>query len=84
MDVILQQFYMGAGPHNAYTQWTEPMFGGAKVANFKALDSHVTLIVNGEYRLSSRRGEMRCVKNRRFARIASESNESVATRCRMR
>ena len=37
----------------------EPMFGGAEVANFKALDSDVTLIVNREYCLSSRRSEMR-------------------------
>jgi hypothetical protein len=44
---------MGAGSHVAYAQWSEPMFGGAEVANFKALDSHVTLIVNREYALSS-------------------------------
>ena len=49
MDVVLQQFYMGAGSHNAYTQWSEPMFGGAEVTNFKALDSDVTLVVNREY-----------------------------------
>lgn len=44
---------MGAGPRNAYAQWSEPMFGGAEVANFKALDPYVTLIVNGKYAASA-------------------------------
>src|SRR6185369_9168837 len=77
MDVVPQQLYVGARSHNAYAQWTEPMYGGTEVANFKALDSDVTLIVNREYGLSSRRREMRCVKNDRFARIASKRNESI-------
>ena len=54
------------------------MFSGVEVANFKTFNSHVTLIVNGEYALSSRRSEMVCIEDRRFARIASESNESIA------
>ena len=44
MDVVLQQFYMGAGPDNADAQRGEPMFGGAEVANFKTLDPHVALL----------------------------------------
>ena len=73
MDVILQQLDMGAGSHDAYTQWSEPMFGGAEVANFKTFDSHVTLIVNREHAVPSRGREMPCVKDGRFAGIASET-----------
>ena len=46
MDVVLQQFDMRAGSHNVYAQWSESMFGGVEVANFKAFDSHVALVVN--------------------------------------
>ena len=53
------------------------MFGGVEVANFKALDSHVALIVNRKYALSASRGEMLCVQDRRFAGNTSESNVSV-------
>src|SRR5258707_1303772 len=77
MDVVLQQFYMGAGSHDAYTQWAEPMCGGAEGANFKSLDSHVALVVNREYCLSSSRREMCCIKNGRFPRRASKRNESI-------
>jgi hypothetical protein len=77
MDVVLQQLYVGTGSHDAYTQWGEAMLSGAEVTNFKTLDPYVTLVVNSEYTLSSRRGEVRCVEDRRFAWIASEGNESV-------
>ncbi len=53
MDVVLQQFYMGAGTHNTDAQWSEPMFGGAVVANFKAFDPNVTLVVNRQYAASA-------------------------------
>jgi hypothetical protein len=46
MNVVFQQLYVGAASHNAYAQRSEPMFGGAVVPNFKALDSHVALVVN--------------------------------------
>src|SRR6476660_6270977 len=78
MDIILQQFYVGSGAHNTYAQGREPMFRGVKVANFKTLNPQVTLIVNGDYPLPSRRGEARRIENRRFTRIASKGNESVA------
>jgi len=52
MDVVLQQFYMRAGPDNVYTQRGEPMFGSAVVADFKAFDPYVTLIVNRKYAAS--------------------------------
>ena len=53
---------MGAGPHNTYAQWSQPMFGGAEVANFKAFDSNVTLVMNGQYAASATRSEMLCVE----------------------
>ncbi len=34
----------------------EPMYGGAEVANFETLDSHVALIANGEYAAVFQRG----------------------------
>src|ERR1022692_362432 len=77
MDVVLQQFNMGAGPHYAYAQWSEPMFGGAVVANFKAFDSHVTLVVNSEHTASALGNDMLCVQDRRLAWVALESNESI-------
>ena len=43
MDIVLQQFDMGAGPDHVYAQRSEPMFGGAEVADFKTFDSHVAL-----------------------------------------
>ena len=46
MDVVLQQFDVRAGPHNADAQRNEPMFGGAEVTNFKTFDPYVALIVN--------------------------------------
>ena len=70
MDVVLQKFYMGAGSGDAFTQWSELMFGGAIVPNFKALDSHVTLVVNRQYAASVVGGEMRCVQDRRLSWIA--------------
>ena len=49
------------------------MFGGAEVANFKALDSHVALVVNRKYAASAIGSEMLCVEDRRLAGIASET-----------
>src|SRR5262245_15870169 len=77
MDVVLQQLYVRAESDDAYAQRREPVFGGAEVANFKTLDPYVTLVVNGKYTLSSRRGEVCGVEDGRFAWIASEGNESV-------
>jgi len=77
MDVVSQKFYVGAGAGDAYPQWSEPMFGGAVVPNFKALDSHVTLIVNRQYAASAVGGETSCVQDRRLSWIASESNISI-------
>ncbi len=39
MDVVLQQLDVGADPMTLIPNGAEPMFGGAEVANFKALDS---------------------------------------------
>src|SRR5258708_26554346 len=78
MNVILQKFYMGAGSGTAVAKRGEPMFGGAEVANFKAFDSHVTLVMNGENAASAGGSEMPCVQGRRLARIASESNVPIA------
>ena len=58
MDVVMEQFYMRAGAHNADPQGSEPMFRGAVVANFKSLDSHVTLVVNGKHTASSLGNQM--------------------------
>src|SRR6476660_3392933 len=77
MDIIVQQLNMRSGPHNAYAQWSEPMLSRAEVANFKAFDSHVALIVDGKHALPSGGRKMSCVKDRCFAGIASESDESV-------
>ena len=54
------------------------MFGGAEVANFKALDSNVTLVMNGQYAASAIRSEMLCVEDRCLAGIASKSNLSIS------
>src|SRR5580658_7949767 len=78
MDVVPQQFYMGARSRHADSQRSEPMFGGSEVTNFKALDPYITLVVNGENALSAGGSEMRCVEDGRFARIASKSDESIA------
>src|SRR5512142_3246234 len=78
MHVVLQQLYMGASPHNTYSQWSEPMFGGAVVPNFNTLDSHVTLVVNGKYAASAIGSEMLCIQDRRLTRIASKSNEAIS------
>ena len=48
------------------------MLGGMEVADFKALDSDIALVVNREYALSVSRGEMLCIENGGFARITSE------------
>src|SRR5271156_1410967 len=77
MDVILQQLNVGARPADVDTQRRKPMFGGAKVANFEALNSHVTLAVNRHYAASVFGSEAGCVQDRRFSWIASESNESI-------
>src|ERR1017187_4934967 len=78
MDVVLQQFYMGADPHNTYAQWSQPMFGCAVVANFKAFDSDVTLVMNGQYGASAIRSKMFCVEDGRLAGIASKNNVSIS------
>src|SRR6266576_5091644 len=77
MDIVLQQFYMGAGPDNVYAQWDKPIVGSAVVTNFKAFDPDVTLVVNRKYAASLRGSDMHCLQHRRFARIASKSNESI-------
>ena len=59
-------------------QWSEPMFGGTVVADFKAFDSHVTLVVDGQYAASAFGSEMLCVEDGRFAWIASKSNVSIS------
>src|SRR4029077_6360480 len=69
---------MGAGPHNTYAQWSQPMFGSAEVADFKALDPDVTLVMNGQYAASAIRSEMLCVEDRCLAGIASKSNISIS------
>src|SRR5215469_7890280 len=78
MDIISQQFYVGTGPDNADTQRYEVMLGSVKVADFKAHDPHVALVLNREYGASARGSEMCGVEDRGFARIASESDESIA------
>src|ERR1700757_2443324 len=78
MDFVLKQFDMRSSPDHVYTQRGKPMFGGAQVANFKTLDSHVTLVLNREYSGSARGSEVRCVEHRRFARKASKSDKSIA------
>ena len=78
MDVVFQQFNMGARSHHADAQRSEPMFGGAEVANFKPLDAHVALVVNGDDALSAGGSEMCRVQDCRFAWMASEGNEAVA------
>src|ERR1700730_785590 len=69
---------MGAGPHHAYAQWSQPMFGGAEVSNFKALDSNVTLVMNGQYAASAIRNNMLRVEDGCLAGIASKSNVSIS------
>ena len=52
------------------------MLSGVEIANFKALDPYVTLALNS-YNIFGG-CEMRCVKNRHFAEIASKSeHESI-------
>src|SRR5579862_1156731 len=53
------------------------MLGSSEVPNFKALNPYVTLVVYGDYALPVSGSEMRSVENRRFARVASQSDESV-------
>ena len=64
MNIVLQQFYMGAGPTYVYAQRSDPMFGGAEVANLKTLDSHITLVVNAKDAASVIRSEMLCLQDR--------------------
>ena len=78
MDVIFQEFYMRASAGDAYTQWSEPVFGGTVVPNFKAFDSHVTLIVDRQHSASGARSEVCSVQNRRLSWVAFESNEAIA------
>ncbi len=78
VDVIFQEFDVGAGTDNADAQRGEAMLGGMKVSNFETLDSDVTLVVNCENAGSGGGREMRGVQNCCFAWIASESDESVA------
>src|SRR5579863_261608 len=77
MDIVLQQFNMGAGAHDAYAQWSEAMLGGAEIANFKSFDPHVTLVMNGQYAASAVRNNMPCVEDGRLARITSKRNVSI-------
>src|ERR1019366_3892421 len=77
MNIVFQQFYMGAGPIHVDTQRGQPMFGGAEVANLKTLDSHITLVVNAKDAVSVIGSEMLRLQDRRFARIASKSNETI-------
>ena len=53
------------------------MLGGVKVANFEALDSDVTLIVNRENAGSGGRCETSCVQNCRLSVIARDGDVSV-------
>src|SRR5271156_3728210 len=54
------------------------MFGGAEVANFKAFDSHVALVVNSKDALPGGGSEMLCIENSRLAGIALKSNVSIS------
>src|SRR5579863_3782671 len=54
------------------------MLGGVVVANFKAFDSNVTLVMNGQYAASAIRNNVLCVEDGRLAGIASKSNISVS------
>jgi len=49
MDVVLQKLDMGAGTDYVDAQRGEAMFGGTEVANLKALDPHITFVLNREY-----------------------------------
>src|SRR6185437_2358713 len=68
---------MRSGPPNADPQRGKTMFSRAEIANFKAFNPHVTLIVDGKHALSSRGREMPRVKDCCCAGIASEGDESV-------
>ena len=78
MDVIFEEFDVGAGAGDADAQWSEAMLGSVKVANFEALDSDVTLVVDCENAASGGGREMRGVQDCGFAWIASEGDEAVA------
>src|SRR5579871_5207881 len=54
------------------------MLCSAEVPDFKTLNSHVAFVFSREDSASSGWSEMRCVEDRRFARITSKSNESIA------
>src|ERR1700733_13916439 len=71
VDIVLQQFNMGAGAHNTDAQRSEPAFGGVVVSNFKAFDPDVTLIMNRQDATSALRNQMLCVEDCRLAGIAS-------------
>src|SRR3954447_5181448 len=58
MDVVLQKFDVGTTPHHVYTQRRELMVGSVEITNFDTLYSHVTLIMDGKYALSSSGGEV--------------------------
>src|ERR1700674_5701722 len=68
---------MRPGSHYVYAKWSKPMFGGVKVANFEAFDSHVALIMNRQHALPAGRGEMRCVEGCGLAGIALNRDESI-------
>src|SRR4051794_25073498 len=53
------------------------MLGSMEVADFKALNPYVTLVVNREHALSAIGGKVLCLKNRVFAGITRESDESI-------
>ena len=54
------------------------MFCGAVIANFESLDSHVTLVMNGEHTASALGNQMPGVQDGDFTRITSKSDVSVA------
>src|SRR5580693_7171676 len=77
MDVVFEKFDVGAGSGNADAKWSGAMLGGVKVADFEALDSDVTLIVNRENAGPGVGCETSCVQNRRFSVIARDGDVSV-------
>src|SRR5215470_1311673 len=78
MDIVLEQFNMGARPGDVYTQGHQAMFGGPKVADLEALDPYVTFVLNGEDADSSGGSKVLSFEDCRLARITSECNESSA------
>jgi hypothetical protein len=69
---------MGASTHNTDAQWSELMFGGAVVANFKAFDPNVTLVMNSQYGAPAIGSKMLCAEDGGLAVIASKSNVPIS------